>query len=1422
MNTPKIRFKGFKDDWEQRKLGDSCKLNGRIGFRGYTEKDIVTKEIGGVLTFSPTNIVDNKLTMECKNTYITREKYDESPEIKIFNGDILFVKTGSTLGKSALVTGLKEDASINPQIVVMRVEKDKETFMSNVLITDGIKKQVTAVKIGGAVPTMTETELKNIKYYEPVEKEEQKRIGQYFEHLDHLITLHQRKCDETKQLKKFMLQKMFPKNGEKNPEIRFEGFTDAWEQRKLDTVAKFSKGSGYSKGDLIETGTPIILYGRLYTKYETSISDVDTYVEAKEGSVYSKGGEVIVPASGETAEDIARAATVDKSGILLGGDLNVVMPNEDINSAFLAISISNGNSQRELAKKAQGKSVVHIHNEEIRNLIVPFPIKAEQNRIVDYFSTLDHLITLHQRKCCELKKLKQYMANHMFVNQSIKCDRNIAPNHRKLQERTKEMGELESVIEQRLIDQLCGGDSQWTYRKDIRTEEQLWDNFKYILEQNNKAKLNDMPLSDSEFAKIKNDVSHASFYDAGKWQVGENGKVYVHVQRGNETLHLVVMNNEHIAGGTSVYEVINQYQAFKTDEVDDKRDRRFDVTLLINGIPMIHIELKNKDHSYMDGYRQIEKYISEGKFRGLFSNIQMFVVSNAVDTKYFAAARAAELAEGKKFITGWVDNENYPVCDYLDFAKAVLRIPQAHEMIAKYTVLDNEKKKLLILRPYQIHAIEAMRAASKRSISGYIWHTTGSGKTMTSYKATRNLLMDIPSIEKTIFLIDRKDLDMQTKMAFQSYADNDTIDVDDTENVDALIRRLTDGNRQMIVTTRQKLQTMITKRLQEGTKEYDKIRNLRVAFVVDECHRAVTPETKRKIERFFAHSLWYGFTGTPIFEENRYEQKGDLPQTTDELYGACLHSYTIKNAIHDEAVLGFMVENLGPKKEDVDDAVFETEEHMRQVLDVVLNQSYTKLGMQNGKGRTYEGILTVGSIAKAQRYYELLKRIKAGKDALKINEEICKVVPDFPKFAITYSVTENDEASTVNQDKMRESLQDYNAMFGTHYDIENINAYNSNLNDRLARKEKRYMERSQQLDLVIVVNRLLTGFDAPCLSTLYMDRSPMNPQDIIQAFSRTNRLFDANKTYGQVVTFQSPKDFKKEIDRALRLYSRGGEGVAVSEDWESVLDVFSIDVKTIHALGRTPEEISQLSREQKKSFIYAFRSLDKSFAHLKAFSRYREELLADYDFSQEEYENYAAMYKNVMEELKKPKDEAENDDPVMDDYDLIAYSKMRVDFEYIVELLQGLVNYLDQSSNDFQDAIFAKNILALREISKEFAEDNQKLGELLEQVIDNIEQDKDRYKGQDIAVVVNQMRYDAIDTEIKTFAKLWNLNEDDVRYEVYNYRDGEMANENTFKDRAYASYKEGVEEPMPKFKFRKIIVEKFKHDLMENVLPLRD
>ena len=734
------------------------------------------------------------------------------------------------------------------------------------------------------------------------------------------------------------------------------------------------------------------------------------------------------------------------------------------------------------------------------------------------------------------------------------------------------MSELESMIEKKLIEQLIYGDSQWTYREDLKTEEDLWANFRYILEQNNKDRLDGEGLSDSEFEQVKNQLQFSSFYKAGEWLVGENGKVMVHVQRDMEKLHLVVMNHEHIAGGSSVYEVINQYKALKSDDEDstDVRDRRFDVTLMINGLPMIHIELKNKQHSYMDGFWQIKKYIGEGKFTGIFSAVQMFVVSNGVDTRYFAAAGDTEL--NPKFMSGWVDRKNNPVSDYLSFAKSVLRIPQAHEMIARYTVLDEDSRRLILLRPYQIHAIESIREASKTGESGFVWHTTGSGKTLTSYKATRNLLMDIPSIDKTIFLIDRKDLDTQTTMAFQAYANNDLVDVDETDNVNDLKKKLKSADRQVIVTTIQKMQILISKRLQEGTSDFDKIKNLRIAFVVDECHRAVTPKTKRELERFFGRSLWYGFTGTPRFAENPYPQMGDLPRTTEELYGKCLHSYTIQNAIHDKAVLGFQVEHNGPKNmtDETDSSQYDNETHMLKVLDVILNKSYYKLGFQNGKGMTYECMLTTKSIQVAQKYYELLTRVKNGETSLVIDEKIRQVLPDFPKFAITYSVTENEEGSHVNQEKMQKSLDDYNGMFGTKYEMSQIQSYNANLNKRLARKDARFKSRREQLDLVIVVDRLLTGFDAPCMSTIFIDRQPMGPHDLIQAFSRTNRIYDTNKTYGQIVTFQAPMLFKKCVDNAVKLYSAGSTETALLAEWDEVEPAFRKALSALKICAEKP------------------------------------------------------------------------------------------------------------------------------------------------------------------------------------------------------------------------------------------------------------
>lgn len=988
------------------------------------------------------------------------------------------------------------------------------------------------------------------------------------------------------------------------------------------------------------------------------------------------------------------------------------------------------------------------------------------------------------------------------------------------------MPELEKIIEEKLIEQLIYGESQWTYREDLKTEADLWRNFKYILEQNNKDRLNGEPLSETEFEQVKNQLQFSSFYKAGEWLVGENGKVQVHVQRDTERLHLVVMNHEHIAGGSSVYEVINQYSALNDSEADavSSRDRRFDVTLMINGLPMIHIELKNKQHSYMDAFWQIKKYIGEGKFTGIFSAVQMFVVSNGVDTRYFAAAGDTEL--NPKFMSGWVDQENNPVTDYIDFAKSVLRIPEAHEMIARYTVLDEDAKRLILLRPYQIHAIESIREASKTGNSGYVWHTTGSGKTLTSYKATRNLLMDIPAIDKAIFLIDRKDLDTQTTMAFQAYANNDLIDVDETGNVNDLKKKLKSDDRQVIVTTIQKMQILISKRLKEGTPEYNKIKNLKIAFVVDECHRAVTPKTKRELERFFGRSLWYGFTGTPRFAENPYPQLGDLPRTTEELYGKCLHKYTIQNAIHDKAVLGFQVEHNGPKNiiDETDASAYDNETHMLRVLDIILNKSYHKLGFQNGKGKTYEGLLTTSSIQLAQKYYELLNRVKNGETDLVIDEKIKQVLPDFPKFAITYSVTENEEGSHVNQQKMQQSLDDYNNMFGTKFDLSQIQSYNGNLNKRLARKDPKFTSRSEQLDLVIVVDRLLTGFDAPCMSTIFIDRQPMGPHDLIQAFSRTNRIFDTNKTYGQIVTFQAPKLFKEGVDNAIKLYSAGSTETALLAEWDEIEPAFRKSLSALRVSAETPEDVATMSMKEKRVFARMFQTFDRLFAQLKSFTRFEDSMLEEYGITESEYEDYVGRYKNVMEEIKMEDGEQESadDEPVEvdTDYELMAYSNTKIDYEYIIHLIQNIVNPAEDSE-EITPEERQKQIEEVKQYVDELRKDNPKVADIMSNLINEIETDENKYRGQSILHIVENMKRECIEKVVSDFCYTWYASKEDVMYAALHYRNGEIPNESVIKATIdYTGYKDAQEKALPKFKYYRKCMDELKKTLEEEIKPL--
>ena len=1397
MAKPTIRFIGFDDEWEQRKIAD---FTWDAGKRNKDDLDLepyaITNEHGFIRQRDAHDDFGYMKDTDRKAYNIVQPNSFAYNPARINVGSIGYYKGVENVIVSSLYEVFQTDNYVN------------DRFLWHWLKSDEFPRWIEKLQEGSVRLYFYYDKLCECQLYMP-SLEEQEKIASFLDGLDHLITLHQRKCDETKKLKKYMLQKMFPQNGSKVPEIRLKGFTDEWEQRKLGDIYG-SIGNAF-----VGTATPYyaeqghfylesnnVKDGQINHNSEIFIND-EFYEKQKDKWLHT--GDMVMVQSGH----VGHAAVIPEELDNTAAHALIMFrnPKEEIEPYFLNYEYQTDKAKKKIENITTGNTIKHILASDMQEFVVDVPKYEEQKVIAGYFCTLDHLITLHQRKPSFTRILRKYT---------------------KITKETTQMSELERILEEKLIEQLVYGDSQWTYRKDLKTEEDLWENFKYILEQNNKDRLNGEPLSDTEFEQVKNQLQFSSFYKAGEWLVGENGKVQVHVQRDTERLHLVVMNHEHIAGGSSVYEVINQYEALKSDEDAgiSERDRRFDVTLLINGLPMIHIELKNKQHSYMEAFRQIKKYIGEGKFTGIFSAVQMFVVSNGVDTRYFAAASDTELNE--KFMSGWVDRENKPVSDYLDFAKSVLRIPEAHEMIARYTVLDKDAKRLILLRPYQIHAIESIREASKTTKSGYVWHTTGSGKTLTSYKATRNLLMDIPSIDKAIFLIDRKDLDTQTTMAFQAYANNDSIDVDETSNVTDLKNKLKSGDRQVIVTTIQKLQILISKRITEDTPEYRKIKNLKIAFVVDECHRAVTPKTKRELEQFFGRSLWYGFTGTPRFPENPYPQLGDLPRTTKDLYGDCLHKYTIQNAIHDNAVLGFQVEHNGPKQitDETDTSAYDNEAHMLKVLDVILNKSYYKLGFQNGKGETYEGLLTTSSIQLAQKYYDLLLRVKKGETSLKIDERIRQVLPDFPKFAITYSVTENEEGSHVNQQKMQKSLDEYNRMFGTKYELSQIQSYNGNLNKRLARKDAKFKSRNEQLDLVIVVDRLLTGFDAPCLSTIFIDRQPMGPHDLIQAFSRTNRIFNRNKTYGQIVTFQAPKLFRKSVDDAVRLYSAGSTGSTFVADWEEVESAFRKALAALRISAETPDEVADMSLREKKVFVKIFQTFDRLFAQLKSFTRYEDSMLEEYCITQKEYEDYAGYYQNAIEEIRiangDGKDQPEDDEtqPADLDYELRAYSNTKIDYEYIINLIQNIVTP-DEDSENMSPEERQKRMDEVKQYVCELQKTNPKVAKMMTDLIYKIEMDDREFRGKSILNIMEKMKYDCINKVVSDFCTTWYASKEDVMYAAIHYRNGKIPNESVIKDTInYAGYKAAQEKPLPKFKYNRRCIEELGKILDEEIKPL--
>ncbi|WP_373765918.1 type I restriction endonuclease subunit R [Jeotgalibaca porci] len=1037
----------------------------------------------------------------------------------------------------------------------------------------------------------------------------------------------------------------------------------------------------------------------------------------------------------------------------------------------------------------------------------------------------------------------------------------------------------ESEIEARLIDVLGEGRNQWTYRPDLKSEEDLWNNLRQKITYKNLSELGEVLLTDKEFELIKTQILSRTQtpFDAGKWLRGENGIARVTIDREDMTLgqvSLVVNSNQDINGGTASYEVVHQIA--KNRSSIENRDRRFDVTLLINGLPIIQIELKKvnaKDGIYQ-AFNQVKKYAEEGLFRNnIFSTLQLFVVSNEKTTRYFANAMPKDMH--RKFLFSWRTTDNKKVDNLYEFSKQVLNIPDAHHLVALYTILseDQDNRNLMVLHPYQIHAIEALFQAASQRKSGYVWHATGSGKTVTSFVSTK-LLARANGIHRTVMLVDRKDLDNQTTSEFTKFASeyntgistgsgkSNTLIVGTGSSKELSDTLLADANSNVvIITTRQKLDAaMKYARNQEeknGTNRYKKLIGQRIAFIVDECHRAISPENMEEIKAFFPNSLWYGFTGTPIFEVNKKQAKGQLARTTNDQYGDVLHTYTIKIALEDGSVLGFQVEHedtIEPislnnqihrelravekyasyspeqlnkvidefdniKKESfIKPTVYERDEHVEKVIRKIFrpDNAYTKFDFKNGKPQK-SAILTTSSIAMAKKNYVAIKDMNAHEDWME--KEFSKYPirtgrtmddPDFPRIAITYSLDENDANAKDQQDEMTAIIAEYNAYYNTAWSLSDIERYNGDINNRLARKKAEFKQFGKQVDLVIVVDRLLTGFDAPTVQTLFMDRT-MEYAGLIQAFSRTNRTYP-EKTKGLIVTFRKPFTMEKNVEEATKLYSEAKEEAGlIYPTYKESKEKFEAAYRKIREFVITSDAVDEHTNlEARIEYVKAYQALSNAYEALVTYDDYNDESaeLKDKVFVLEEQMGVYQTVKGSI--LKEEPDGPETDLSEIEFFSGNSAKLYDIDATYIDQLLGTYY----ANSPDVRDEIET----AMMKLNK--AEIVRKV---YRDILDAIDSD-DVDENADIFSIKRLYFTKAKNTIIHKFAEEWAVDSDPLYSSAVQYTPGAEVTPNIgniIDGSNFEVYKQ-LNPDAKRFKYPQDIKRAWRIVLDEAVIPLEN
>jgi type I restriction enzyme R subunit len=844
----------------------------------------------------------------------------------------------------------------------------------------------------------------------------------------------------------------------------------------------------------------------------------------------------------------------------------------------------------------------------------------------------------------------------------------------------------EQILEEQLIAQLEKLGYGYTV---LNSEAALLNNLKSQLEKHN-----NITFSISEFDKVLNLLNKGSVFEKSKTLRQKQ-----HIIRDNgDNLYFEFLNTEHWCQ--------NQYQVTNQIAQEGKYKNRYDVSILINGLPLVQIELKRRGLELKEAFNQINRYQrhSFGSNSALYQYVQIFIISNGVNTKYYANNRNQSF----KQTFYWTDVENKRLTNILNgFTDAFLEPCHISKMICKYIVLNEAYKIPMVLRPYQFYAVEALIERVRNSTkNGYIWHTTGSGKTLTSFKASQ-ILMNLPQVHKVVFVVDRKDLDYQTTKEFNSFSDGC---IDGTDNTSNLVKQFVGTykdkkgeakNSKLIVTTIQKLNTAISKMKYESRMA--DLKDKRIIFIFDECHRSQFGETHNRIKDFFTNNQMFGFTGTPIFADNA--NKNELgKRTTKDLFEDCLHKYVVTDAIKDENVLKFSVEYVGRYKQketateiDIEVEDIDTKELMEDVgrLEKIADYIIAHHGRKT-HNRDYSAMFCVDSVKSLIKYYDIFKRKKAeGLHTLNVatifsyaaNEDDADANGFIPE---EVSVVEEPKAlyglQAHSREKLDEYIEDYNQLYGVKYSTktsEDFYNYYNDISKKLKDRERQPENTGNRIDILLVVNMFLTGFDAKKVNTLFVDKN-LKYHGLIQAFSRTNRILNEQKSQGNIVVF---RNLKSKTDQAITLFSnKEAIEVIIMKPYEDYTEKFDQAYAKLLEITPTTDSVNELQTEDDElEFIKAFRDLMRVKNVLASFSDFN---WADLQMSEQLFEDFKSKYLDLYDKTNgnHQKEKVSILEDV--DFELELIHRDEINVAYIIQLLIKLKTDKNKDAGKAEQEIF--------------------------------------------------------------------------------------------------------------------------------------